>query len=216
MGKIDARYTAKIPVQARSKERFNKILSIAEALAIEVGIDQVSPHKIAKLADIPPASVYQYFPTMGALFSTMAEIHFVQAFDMVEEYIAERNINQWQDLAIILVDVAYDFYTQDKISEMLFLSNFSVSGVRELSATRLTRLGGYFVEKFAILHKKSELEPLAEKMAICIEVMKGVYIRSLSVHKEIKPNYKQEAQALVLGYLEPFFSNLDKSIKKAQ
>lgn len=211
MQEINVKYTAKIPVQARSKARFNEILSVAETLVVEIGIDQVSPHKIAKRANIPPASVYQYFPTMGALFSTMAEIHFIHAFDMVEELIAKKDIVCWQDLTLILVDVAYDFYTQDKISETLFLSNVVAPGVRELSATRLTRLGNYFVEKFAKLHKQSELEGLAEKMAICIEVMKGVYIRSLSVHGEIKPNYKDEARILILGYLKEFFDNLPNS-----
>lgn len=210
MQEIDVRYTAKIPVQARSKARFNEIILAAEALVIEIGIDQVSPHKIAKRAGIPPASVYQYFPSLGALFSTMAEIHFIKAFDMVEELIAEKNISNWQDLILILVDVAYDFYTQDKISETLFLSNVVAPGVRELSATRLTRLGNYFADKFAIIHKKSELEGLSEKIAICIEVMKGVYIRSLSVHGEIKASYKNEARILILGYLDEFFSSLPK------
>jgi len=210
MQEIDIRYTAKIPVQARSKKRFNEILHAAEALVIEIGIDQVSPHKIAKRVGIPPASVYQYFPTMGALFSTMAEIHFVRAFDMIEESIAEQSISCWQDLAQVLVDIAYDFYTQDKISEVLFLSNFVAPGVRELSAIRLTRLGDYFVEKFALLYKKSELEHLAEKLAISIEVMKGVYIRSLSLHGEIKPEYKLESQDLILGYLSIFFAHVKR------
>jgi len=210
MQEIDVRYTAKIPVQARSKARFNEIILAAEALVIEIVIDQVSPHKIAKRAGIPPASVYQYFPSLGALFSTMAEIHFIKAFDMVEERIAEKNISNWQDLILILVDVAYDFYTQDKISETLFLSNVVAPGVRELSATRLTRVGNYFADKFAIIHKKSELKGLPEKIAICIEVMKGVYIRSLSVHGEIKANYKNEARILILGYLDEFFSSLPK------
>ena len=84
MQDIDVRYTAKIPVQKRSRKRFNEILLAAEQLILEIGIEQVSPHKIAKLAGIPPASVYQYFPSMGVLFSTMAEVHFVKAFDMIE------------------------------------------------------------------------------------------------------------------------------------
>jgi len=210
MQNIDIRYTAKIPVQARSKKRFNQILLAAEELVLEIGIDQVSPHKIAKRVGIPSASVYQYFPTMGALFSTMAELHFVKAFDMIEEIIAEQNISCWQDLAKILVDVAYDFYTQDKISEILFLGHFVTPGVRELSATRLTRLGIYFVEKFALLHKKSELEPLTEKIALCIEVMKGVYIRSISLHGEIKASYKSEAELFVIRYLGAFFEKITK------
>ena len=210
MQEVDVRYTAKIPVQARSKKRFNEILNAAVQLVIEFGIDKVSPHQIAKLAGIPPASVYQYFPNIGVLFSTMAEVHFVKAFDMLEDNIAEKNISSWQDLTKILIDVAYDFYTKDKISEIMFLSEFVAPGVRESMAIRLTRLGDLFVEKYAIIYKKSELDPLSEKIAICIEVMKGVYIRSLSLHGEIREEYKTEAEIIVMAYLGHFFVNLDR------
>ncbi len=209
MQEIDVRYAAKIPVQTRSKLRFNKILAIAEEMVLADGIDEISPHKIAKRAQIPPASVYQYFPSMGALFSTMAEMHFVKAFDLVNETIENTSIRSWRDLATILVDGAYDFYNKDKISEILFLGIYLAPGVRELSAQRLTRFGLWYAEKFALLYKKSDLEQLPEKLSLCIEVMKGVYIRCLNVHGELKPAYKEEARILVMNYLQDFFQKID-------
>ncbi len=209
MQEIDIRYTAKIPVQARSKSRFNKILAITEELVLEIGPDEVSPHKIAKRADIPAGSVYQYFPTMGALYSTMAEIHFVKAFDMASEKISHESTLSWQELTQIFIDVGYDFYTKDKISEILFLGAFSAPGVRELSGIRLTRVGHWFSEKYSLRYKNANLQPLAEKLSICIEVMKGVYIRSLSIHGKIEPQYKKEVEILIDAYLGEFFLSLE-------
>jgi len=210
MQEIDSRYTAKIPVQARSKLRFNNILSAAEELILEIGIDELSPHKIAKKAGIPAASVYQYFPSMGILFSTMAEVHFVKSFDLVDEAIEAKNISNWQEMTETLIDVAYSFYTQDKISEILFLSAFVAPGVRELSGIRLTRLGHWFSHKYAVLYPKVDTKILAEKLSICNEVMKGVYIRSLSIHGEIKLSYKTEAQIIIKLYLEEYLSHIEQ------
>ncbi len=209
MQEIDVKYAAKTPVQARSKQRFNKILAIAEEMVVADGVDAISPHKIAKRAQIPPASVYQYFPSMGALFSTMAEVHFVKAFDLVNETIENTSIRHWQDLAKILVDGAYDFYRKDKISEILFLGVYLAPGVRELSVERLTRFGLWYAEKFALFYKKSELVELPEKLSLCIEVMKGVYIRCLNLHGELRPEYKEEARILVMNYLQDFFQKID-------
>lgn len=210
MQKIDKRHTAKIPVQARSKLRFNKILETAERLMLEVGVDEVSPHKIAKEVGISATSVYQYFPTIGALYSTMAEIHFVKVFEIVDEKIDDTRIRHWQDLANIFVDGAYDFYSQDKISETLFLGMLIVPSIKELTASRLTRFSQWYAEKFSLLYKKKDLEPLAEKIAISIEIMKGIYIRNLSINGELSEYYREEARIIIVNYLRDFFNSIEK------
>jgi len=214
MRKINNKNTARIPVQQRSKVRFNKIMATAEEMMLEIGVDEVSPHKIAKRANIPPASIYQYFPTMGILFSTMAEIHFIKAFDLFDGALEQADINSWQDLALIFVDGVYDFYAKDKISEGLFLGIYLAPGVRELSTSRLTRFGVWYTEKFTYFYAKSALVLLPEKIAICIEVMKGVFLRCIGIHGKLQPSYKKEASTLVMAYLGEFFNTIDNQTNK--
>lgn len=202
-------HLAKVPVQDRGKVRFNAIVEAAESLVLESGVDNISPHKIAKKANIPASSVYQYFPTMGALFSVMAEKHFMTAFHIVPEALEDTEIRSWHDLATIIVDSAYDFYTRDKISEILFLGVFLSPGVREYTASRLTRLSLWYIQYFELLYRKSDLENLPEKLAIALDVTKTVYIRSLSRHGEIRDFYRKEARCLVLSYLGEFFAVID-------
>ena len=209
MQETDVRYAAKLPVQQRSQERFNNILLAAEELVLEIGIDEVSHHKIAKRACIPPASVYQYFPTMGILFATMAEIHFDEAFDLITAAIANKRIRHWRDLITTFINVAYDFYDHDQINRALFLGIHLTPEVRESTAERLTRFAIWFTEKFALFYKESDLEPLVEKIAIAIEVMRGVYVRNLSLHGELKPEYKQEVTILITQYFDVFFAQIE-------
>ena len=209
VGDMNPMHLAKVPVQERGKARFNAIVAAAEKLLLVSGVDDISPHKIAKEANIPPSSVYQYFPSMGALFSVMAEKHFMSAFHIVPEALDNREIRSWRDLAGVIVDSAYDFYTRDEISQILFLGVFVSPGVREYSASRFTRLGLWYREYFNLLYKKSDLDARPEKLVICLDVTKTIYIRSLCLHGEIREFYKEEARSLVMSYLGDFFASIE-------
>jgi AcrR family transcriptional regulator len=210
MQEINSAYIAKTPIQARSKERVKLILQAAEILILEQDVNTISHHKIAKQAKVSPASVYQYFPTLGALFSTLAEEHFLKAFEIVSREIENTEICNWQNLADIMINGAYEFYTRDKISEILFLRVHLAPGVREQTASRLTRLGTMYCAHFLSLYHEADLHTLPEKLAICVDIMKTVYIRSIALHGKIKPVYLEECRLLVIGYLGSFFEGLDK------
>ena len=210
VGGIDHLHLPKVPVQDRGRVRFNAIIEAAEQLVLASGVDDISPHKIARKANIPASSVYQYFPSMGALFSVMAEKHFMTAFHIVPEALEDTEIRSWHDLALIIANSAYDFYSRDKISEILFLGVYLTPGVREYTASRLTRLSHWYIEYFNLLYKKSDLEGLHEKLAIALDVTKTVFIRSISLQGEITESYRQEARDLVLSYLGQYFAVLEE------
>jgi AcrR family transcriptional regulator len=60
---------ARIPQQARSKQRFEKILKASRTLIARDGVLGLKMHDIASLAHVPIGSVYQYFPTRSALIA---------------------------------------------------------------------------------------------------------------------------------------------------
>lgn len=49
------------PSQRRSKQRVAKILNAAAELVVEQGVDRLGTRAIADRADVPAASIYQYF-----------------------------------------------------------------------------------------------------------------------------------------------------------
>lgn len=51
----------RVPKQARSRERVERILDAAGELVATTGVEAMSTRAIAELADIPVASLYQYF-----------------------------------------------------------------------------------------------------------------------------------------------------------
>jgi AcrR family transcriptional regulator len=56
-----ARHARRVPSQKRSRERVERILDAAAALVVREGVDAMTTQQIARSADVPVASLYQYF-----------------------------------------------------------------------------------------------------------------------------------------------------------
>jgi AcrR family transcriptional regulator len=62
-------------VQRRSRERFERILRAAEQLVVSRGVEALSTREVAHRADIPVATLYQYFADRDAIISALIERH---------------------------------------------------------------------------------------------------------------------------------------------
>ncbi len=206
---MDPLLVARVPVQERGRVRFNNIAAATEELILELGIDNVSVHKVAKKAQVSAASVYQYFPSMEALLGVVAEKHFMAAFDITQELLDNSSIRAWQDLTEIVVEGAYEFYKRDKMCEILFLSKFISRGVEDYAMSRLMRIVNWYMDNFSVLYKKSDLEPLPEKLLLCIQIVETIFRRSFITHNEISQSYRQECKIIVNSYLSEFFNGID-------
>lgn len=61
------------PTQARSRERVDRILEAASRIVVEHGIDALTTRSIAAGADVPVASLYQYFSDRDAILLALVE-----------------------------------------------------------------------------------------------------------------------------------------------
>lgn len=82
--------TRRKPRQARSLERVNRILDVAEEMFVEKGYGATTTKAIAAQAQVPIGSLYQFFPDKAAILQALAERysdlltqHF-QSFDTLE------------------------------------------------------------------------------------------------------------------------------------
>src|SRR5262249_13428835 len=66
-------FVRRVPAQARSRERLERILDAAEAEVGEVGYDAATMQSIAERAGTSIGSVYQFFPNKPALIGAITE-----------------------------------------------------------------------------------------------------------------------------------------------
>jgi AcrR family transcriptional regulator len=63
------------PVQRRSRERVERILVAAEQLVVSQGVGALSTREVSVRADVPVATLYQYFADRDAIISALIERH---------------------------------------------------------------------------------------------------------------------------------------------
>ena len=63
------------PVQRRSRERVERILSAAERLVVSAGVEALTTRSVAERARIPVATLYQYFADRDAIIAALIERH---------------------------------------------------------------------------------------------------------------------------------------------
>ena len=61
------------PVQRRSQERFDRILDATARLLDEVGYTALTTKEVARRAEVPIGTLYQFFPGVDGLLGALAE-----------------------------------------------------------------------------------------------------------------------------------------------
>lgn len=200
MNKPQSKKTRK-PIQSRGIERQQKILAAAKLLIGEVGIKKTTAYKIAERAELPPASIYQYFPSCELIFEALAELQFETHMNELNKRIQSSSITTWQQMIEMTVMSSYLFYTSDTTNMNLFLGMETTLKVRMGAASRLTRFAEWCCSMLEQRFIIEDIDTLKEPLAISVNIADAVFLRSLSLYGEIRPNYYNEALIAVLGYL---------------
>jgi len=77
------------PVQARSRERVERILDVAARIVVERGVDALTTRSVADEADVPVASLYQYFSDRDAVLLALVERDIAEMDEQVRADLAK-------------------------------------------------------------------------------------------------------------------------------
>lgn len=99
----------RVPRQERSQQRFETIVAVALRLFGEHGYEAVSMREIAREADCPIASVYQYFPTKQAIVKEIW-VRYSQAVraalaEDLQRFVEARRLEGGEELIERMVDL---------------------------------------------------------------------------------------------------------------
>lgn len=99
----------KMPSQARSRERYERMLASAAALLEEEGYDRLKTVTIAERAGVPVGSVYQFFPNKHAILTVLVERWLAMDNESLAKVEVRRDeygtvVDEFVDLARIWID----------------------------------------------------------------------------------------------------------------
>lgn len=81
-----------MPTQLRSRERVERILDAASQIVLDEGMEALSTRSIASAADVPVASLYQYFSDKDAILLAICERDMAEMDEQVAADLAEVDV----------------------------------------------------------------------------------------------------------------------------
>ncbi len=193
----------KHPKQERSAHTVEAILEATRRLLVEVGYDELSTNRVAKVAGVSIGSLYQYFPNKESLVGAVIERRAEATRDALIEKLQSLVGATFDSGVRALVDFYVDRYRDDRKFYQAVLPNLEVVGryhrVREQSqrAAKLIQMG---LENGGVEVRPADLE-LAS--FVLVSAAEGILARAVMSREDLLDSHelKEELAALVTGYL---------------
>lgn len=129
----------RVPTQARSKERFERILDAADAIFADAGFDGATMEAIAERAGTSIGSVYQFFPNKGALFEALCARYLARSQELFEAFVeGEFLARPWPELLDAIIDAFWAFHV-DKPGFRAVWAHQNISGAMLKAADVVNR-----------------------------------------------------------------------------
>ncbi len=120
-------------MQARSRERVERILDAAAQLLAEDGYDAVKTNAIAKRADVSIGSVYQFFPNRFAIFNALAERYRSKINASLERHLTKATRDTWEDAIEETIDSLAELWRTDWAFHSVWLAIQNTAELRDSS-----------------------------------------------------------------------------------
>ena len=187
--------------QARSLERRKKIMDVARELITSESISSLSLYDIAHRAEIPPSSVYHFFPKIEYLLEALAEEVFAAFDDSVSKPLLGGKIEHWSDIAFIIETRMVEYYQQNPMARALILGQHVHNNILASDHKHDDEMGKQIE---AIFRRYFQLPPLPKEyniFAIALQIADKVYAMSHQEYGNITPDMAREGWRAAYSYL---------------
>jgi AcrR family transcriptional regulator len=199
----------KEPRQARSQERVNRILAVAQALFVEQGYGVTTTNAIAAAAQVPIGSLYQFFPDKAAILQALSIQHAVQLRAHLTAVLDLPEITAFplQEYVDRLIDATYQFFIENPSYQAIFME---VQGTmpeldeidRALDIELMQDLSASFSERNVEL----STEDCDAIGYVLVKSIGNILWLSLSQEEKFRQRLVVETKRLALSYLQSYFS----------
>ncbi|MFM2303579.1 MAG: hypothetical protein RLZZ135_989 [Cyanobacteriota bacterium] len=195
------------PRQARSQERVNQILAVAEQMFITEGYNATTTNAIAARAKVPIGSLYQFFPDKAAIVQALA-LRYMEQLHLSFAELDPASVSQMplSDYVDMLIDTTDRFFTDYPGYHAIFMQ---VQGtIPELTEIE-NAADAQSIQDLAVslAQRNSELSPVdCEAIAFVLVKTIGTLLwLSLSQENHFRQRLVTETKRFTLNYLQSYF-----------
>ena len=195
----------RLPKQARSRKRFDKILDAAAELFVEIGYDSVTTDEIAARANTSVGSLYRFFPDKLAVFHALLDRYLNQLRDLSATLHTDETIQLPLETYIgQLVDGFDQFASENPAFRTVFVQSRLISTTIAMS-TAFNRAIAQQLDAFFATRNPALEQAQRELIAtISVEVACTLDILALSGDRSFQYQVLTETKKLLIAYLQPY------------
>lgn len=187
-------------------------MKILDATAVELelhGLEGLSCYDVARRAGVPPASVYQYFPTKYALVFGLAERLFEDFEFRFLEHLEQSRARSWQAFMRELVEVGAGIHNGAPAMRLLIIGGQGSREVRVLDKA----LNHLLAEEIAVQFERrfgiAQNARLIRALTLATEIFDAIAANSVRECGRVDRFHTREAARAVVAYLEAFLAGSD-------
>jgi AcrR family transcriptional regulator len=128
----------RVPTQARSRERVERMLASATSIIAQQGSDALRMSEVAELAGVSIGSLYQFFPDKSSIIRTLAERYNAQGVACVQAELAP--VTSEAELRAALdrvVDGYYEMFLAEPVMRDLWWATQADKSLQDVDAADL-------------------------------------------------------------------------------
>jgi AcrR family transcriptional regulator len=197
------------PRQARSQERVDRILDIAEQLFISVGYNATTTNAIAVGAKVSIGSLYQFFPDKAAIVYGLATRYNQQLRQLlIELYPLENESLSLAEYMEQVIDTVDRFFVDYPGYYAIFMSlQSSMPELAEIDAAADAQLIEELAMILSVRYSGLEPEVYGSISFVLVKTIGTLLWTSLSQEQVFRHQLVKETKRLTLSYLESYFPN---------
>ncbi|MEO1299843.1 MAG: TetR/AcrR family transcriptional regulator [Cyanobacteria bacterium J06636_16] len=195
------------PRQARSQERVNRILDVAEQLFIEVGYNATTTNAIATQANVPIGSLYQFFPDKAAILYALAERY----NEVLRRRIAAVHSENILEIPLLdyvnqLVNTADQFFADCPGYHAIFMQvQGTMPELEQLETAADAQLIQDCAAELALRDANLTTEDCEAIAFVMVKAIGNVLWLSLSQSPKVRKRLVAETKRFTLHYLQSYF-----------
>ncbi|WP_448851363.1 TetR family transcriptional regulator [Corynebacterium sp. 335C] len=122
------------PAQARSRERFARILTAARETLVDVGFESFTFDEVAKRADVPIGTLYQFFANKYAMICELDRQDAAGVVDELRRFAQRVPALEWPEFLSEFIDHVAELWHDDVSRRAVWLAVQSTPATRATAA----------------------------------------------------------------------------------
>ena len=192
------------PAQQRSRERFNRILTAARSVLVDVGFESFTFDEVAKRAGVPIGTLYQFFANKYVLICELDRVDNAEAVGELKKFSERVPALQWPDILDEFIEHLARLWREDPSRRAVW---------HAIQSTPATRATAAATEKEMLEIIAGVMKPLArgasyaERMSLAgllvhtVSSLLNYAVRDVETSEEAFNNIVMEIKRMLISYL---------------